>query len=143
MPPASGSDDGVAGPDTPFRDHAEVEAWAMMGDKQIRHLRLTKAHADAEARHSRLGHLELGLTDRVAVTDADLVVAQPADREVLPEVPRLQVVAPENAAPVVVGLGLINHHRALFAAVSPKVALAVTVDVQPCAPSPDPSTGVL
>ena len=58
-----------------------------MGDKEIRHLGFTEAHADPKACHPRLGDLEFRLTDTVAISDADLVVAETGDREVLAEIP--------------------------------------------------------
>ncbi len=97
VPAASGPDDGVSGLYAAFGDHAEVEARTVMGDKEIRHVGLAEAHADTEAGHSRLGDLELRIADGVAVADTDLVVPQPGDREVLAEMARLQVVAPEKA----------------------------------------------
>ena len=63
VPAAPRADDLVAGRDTAFGDDAEIEARAMMGDKEIRHVGLAEAHADPEAGHPRLGHLELGLAD--------------------------------------------------------------------------------
>ena len=62
--------------DVTFRDDTEVEARAMLGDKQIGHFGLVEPHADPKAGDPRLGDLELGVADAVAVTDADLVVGQ-------------------------------------------------------------------
>ncbi len=55
-------------------DDPEVEAWPVVGDKQIGHLGDAEAHADPEAGDAGLGDLELGLADPVAVADADVVV---------------------------------------------------------------------
>ena len=68
-----------------------------MGDKQVGHLGFAEAHADPEAGDAGLGDFELGLADAVAVADADLAITEPADREVLPEVARSQVVAAQVA----------------------------------------------
>ena len=129
--PATRALDHVARSDPTFADDSEVEARAVMGDKQIRHLGLAEPHAHPEARHPRLGYLELRLADAVAVADADLVVAEAGDGEVLAEHPRHQIVTVEVAPPMVVGLGLVDHHGPLFAAVAAEVALTVSVDVQP------------
>ena len=131
MPASSRPDDGVPGLHPPLGDDAEVEAWPMMGDKKIRHIGLSEAHADPEAGDPWLGHLELRLADGVAVSDADLVIPKPGDREVLAEIARLQVIAPQKPAPIVVGLGLIDHHGPLLATVTGEVTLTVAVDVQP------------
>ena len=103
----------------------------MMGDKEIRHIGFSDSHADPEAGDPRLGHLELRVADGVAVADAHLVVAKPGDGEILAEIAGHQVGAPEKLAPVVIRLGLINHHGPLLAAVAAEVTLAVAVDVQP------------
>ena len=52
---------------------------------QGRQLRLTHPHRDAEAGDPRLGDLELRLADDVPVADADLVVGQAVDSEILAE----------------------------------------------------------
>ena len=68
--------------------------------------------------------------DPVAVADADLVVAQPLDGEVLAELPVDEVVSSELALPVAVGLDLVDEDRSLLAAVPGEIALAVAVDVE-------------
>jgi hypothetical protein len=87
--------------------------------------------ADAVARHPRLGDLEERAADAVAVADADLVVLQPLDREVLAELPIAEVVAAELALPIPVGAQLIDEDRAMLAAVRQAVGLVVAVDVDP------------
>ena len=73
--------------------------------------------------------------DPVAVADADLVVAQPLDGEVLAELPVDEVVSTELALPVAVGVELVDEDGALLAAVPAEVALAVAVDVEPADPA--------
>ena len=68
--------------------------------------------------------------DPVAVADADLVVAQPLDREVLSELPVHEVASSELALPVAIGIDLVDEHRPLLAAVPREIALAVAVDVE-------------
>src|SRR4051812_24999143 len=103
----------------------------MVGDKEVGHLGFAEAHPHPKTRDPRLGHLELGLPDAVPIADAYLVIAETGDREVLAEHAGHQVVAPEVALPMVVGLCLVDHDRALFAAVTVEVTLSITVDVQP------------
>ena len=75
------------GPTSPSWSDAQVEAGAPVGDQQGRELRLVERHADLEAGHARLGDLEDGAADPVAVADADLGVGEPVDGEVLAEAP--------------------------------------------------------
>ena len=103
----------------------------MVGDEQCGHLRLVEPHAHPVAGGSRLGHLELGVADAVPVTDAHLVVGQPVDGEVLAEDAAGQVRATQVLTPVLVGLGLVDHHGALLAAVPGQIALPVAVQIQP------------
>jgi hypothetical protein len=71
-----------------------------------------------------------GGADLVAVADADLVVAQPFNREVLAKLSVDEVVSAELSFPVPLGVDLIDEHGPLFAAVAGQIALAVTVDIE-------------
>ena len=73
---------------------------------------------------------EDGGADPVAVADADLVVAQSLDREVLAELSVDEVISTELSFPVAVGVDLVDEHGPLLAAVAGQIALAVTIDVQ-------------
>ena len=86
---------------------------------------------DAVAGDAGLGDFEDGGADPVAVADADLVVAQSVDGEVLAELPVDEVASSELALPVAVGVDLVDEHGALLAAVPGEIALAVAVDVEP------------
>ena len=119
----------VAGLDEALLEDAEVEPRAVVRDEQRRHRRLVHADADAVARDARLGDLEQRLADAVAVPDADLVVRQALDGEVLAELAVGEVVASELALPVAVGVDLVDEHRAMLAAVREPVSLVVAVDV--------------
>ena len=101
-----------------------------MGDEQGRELGLAHPQADPEAGDPRLGDLELRRPDPVAVADADLLVAQVVDGEVVPELAVLEPVPAEELLPVAVGVELVDEHGALLAAVARQVALSVTVDVE-------------
>ena len=74
--------------------------------------------------------LEDGGADLVAVADADLVVAQSLDGEVLAELSVDEVVSSELAFPVAIGVDLVDEDGALLAAMPGKIALPVAVDVE-------------
>src|SRR4051812_46516058 len=102
-----------------------------MRDQQRRQLWLPHPHADAKARHPGLGDLELCLADAVAVADADLVIGESFDGEVLAELAELAVVATEELLPMPVRLELVDEHGAFLTAVAAEIALPVPVDVEP------------
>src|SRR5262245_22143355 len=132
----------VSGLDLSLLEHAEVEAGSMVRDEQRRHARVVHPDSDAVAGDARLSDLEDGAADLVAVANADLVVTQAVDREVLAELAVDEVVSTKLAFPVAVGVDLVHEHGALLAAVSGPVALPVAGDVQP-AHAPRPGDGVL
>ena len=78
-------DDVVARLHATFPQDPEVEARPVVGHEQRGHTRLVQAQPDPVAGDARLGDLELGVADAVAVADAHLVVGQPVDGEVLAE----------------------------------------------------------
>jgi hypothetical protein len=65
-----------------------------------------------------LSDLELGLAGAVPVADADLVVREAVDGQVLPELAVAEVIPPEVLLPVPVGLDLVDQYGALLAAVA-------------------------
>jgi hypothetical protein len=109
---------------------AEVETGAAVGDEQGWNARVVHSDPDPVTGHAGLGDLEDGGPDRIAVADADLVVAQPLDGEVLAELPEDQVASMELAFPVVIRVDLVDEHGALLAPVPGQVALTVAVDVE-------------
>ena len=117
--------------DVAFLEHAEVEAGAVVRDEQSGDARVVHADPDAVAGDARLCDLEERAADAVAVADADLVVVQPVDREVLTELSMAEVVSPELALPVAIRVELVDEDGALLAAVTRKIALPVAVDVEP------------
>ena len=123
-------------------EHAEVEAGAVVGDEQGRNPRIIHADPDAIAGDARLGHLEDRAADLVAIADADLVVAESFDGEVLAELSVDEVVSSELALPVPIRVDLVDEHRTLLAAVPRQIALTVAVDVEPADPA-GPGHGVL
>ena len=123
--------DRVAGLHRSLLEDSQVEAGAVVGDQQRRHGRLGHPDADAVARHARLGDLEQRLADPVAIADADLVVGEALDGEVLAELPVGEVASSQFALPVAVGLDLVDEHGAVLATVRKPVGLVVAVDVDP------------
>jgi hypothetical protein len=111
-------------------EHAEVEPRAMVRDEQSRNARVVHPDPDSVARNARLRDLEDGATDLVAVADADFVVGQPFDREVLAELSIDEVVSPKLSFPVAVGVPLVDEDGTLLATVPGKIALPVAVDVE-------------
>ena len=110
--------------------HTEVEARPSVRDEERRHAGLVHSDADAIAGDPWLGDLEQSGADAIPVADAHLVVTQTVDGEVLAELAEREVVPLHLALPVTVGVELVHVHRALLAAVSVQIALAVAVDVQ-------------
>src|SRR5437660_797484 len=85
----------------------------------------------------RLGHLEEGTPDAIAVANADLVIRQSFDGEVLAELPVAEVTAAQPLLPVSIRFNLIDEARSLLATVAAEIALPVTFDIeQPDAPPP-------
>jgi hypothetical protein len=143
----AGQGDLVAGADLTFLEHPEVEPGAVAAGEEGRHPRLAGADADAVAGDPGLGHLEQGAANAVAVADADDVVGQAVDGEVLAEVSGDQVGPGQLAGPVVVGLELVDEDGALLAAVAGQVALPVAGQVEAADPAAAgkrvlPDTGV-
>jgi hypothetical protein len=99
--------------------------------QQRGHARLFEPDPDLEASHARLRDLEQRGADAEAVADADLVVGQAGDGEVLAEAAADVQLAPQLLLPVAIGLGLLDEHRAVLAAVADPVRLVVAVDVEP------------
>src|SRR5262245_528324 len=114
-----------------FFEDAEVEPRATVGDEESRDARLVHPETDAVTGDARLSDFEDGGADLVSVADADLVVAQSVDGEVLAELPVDEVVSFELACPVAVGVQLVDEDGALLAAVPRMIALPVAFDVEP------------
>ena len=93
-------DDLLAGLHLTLGDDPQIEAGPVVCDQERRHPRLADAHPGAVAGDPRLGDFENRRADPVAITDADFVVGQPLDGEVLAEQPGFEVGAPELVRPV-------------------------------------------
>jgi hypothetical protein len=94
------------------------------------HPRLVEANPDPVAGRPWLGDLEHGRSDPEPVADADLVVGEPVDGEVLAELAVRQLGPPELPFPVAIRLDLIDEDRALLSPVAAEVALAITHEVE-------------
>ncbi len=127
--PGGELDDLVACLHVALFDHPEVEAGPVVGDEQGGNPRVVHPNPDPEARHSRLGDFEDGGADSVAIADADLVVAQSLDGEVLPELSVDEVASAELAFPVAIRLDLVDEDRPVLAAVGFPISLVVSVDI--------------
>src|SRR5262245_42530594 len=77
--------DFVAGAHFAFPQDAEVEPRPSTGCQQRRHPGLVHPNADAIAGNARLSDLEQSAADLIAGTDANSVVGQSFDREILAE----------------------------------------------------------
>src|SRR5271169_6322095 len=65
------------------------------------------------------------------VSDTHLVVRQPVDGEILPELPVAEVASPEVVLPIPIGVRLIHQYGPAFAAVASEVTLSVAVYIEP------------
>src|SRR5712691_2261373 len=129
--PSSDQEDRVTGADLTFLEDAEVEARPSAGGQESSHLRLVRANPDAVAGDPGLGHLEQSSPDPEAVADADLVIRQPLDGEVLAELPVGEIAPAQLLRPVAIRFDLINENRTLLPPVSAEISLPVAFDVQP------------
>ncbi len=123
-------DDAVAGAHVPFPKHAQVEARPAARRQQRRHPRFVHADADAIASYPRLRDLEQRGADLVPVTDANHIVGQPSDREILAELSVNEISPPKLLLPMTIGFDLIHEHGALLASVPGQIALPVAVQIQ-------------
>src|SRR5258708_4899951 len=82
-----------------FLQNAEVKSGPVMCYKQGWHARLVHADADAVTRYARLCHFKYRITDSVSVTNADLVIRQSFNGEILAELTETKITAPEEMFP--------------------------------------------
>ena len=123
-------DDLVSRLDLALFEHSEIEAGAAVRDEQGRNARIVHPDPDAVTGDAGLGDLEDGGADPITVADADLVIGQPLDGEVLAELSIDEVVSSKLAFPVAIGVDLVDEDGALLATVPAEVALPVAVDVE-------------
>jgi hypothetical protein len=101
-----------------------------MGYQQSWHSRLIHANTDAVARYSRLRHFKYGITNAVAIADADFVIGKSVNCEVFSELAIGKVITSEKIFPVVIGVHLINKNGALLPTMAGEVALSIAIDIE-------------
>src|SRR4051794_690894 len=94
--------------------HAKVKSWPVMSYQQGWHSRVVHANTDSVARYPRLRHFKYGITNTVAIANADFVIWKSVDCEVLSELAIAKVFPSEKVFPVVIGVHLINKNGALL-----------------------------
>jgi hypothetical protein len=109
-----------------------------MRHQQSRDSRIIHTNPNAIAGHAWLRHLEQGIADAITVADADRVIRKSVDREVLAELAERKVIAAERVFPISIRIDLVDHHGALLAAMTAKIALSISLEVQP----PDRATSL-
>jgi hypothetical protein len=82
-----------------------------------------------------LSDFEESAADPIPVADADGIVRQSLNREVLAELSVNEVGSPQLLAPISVRLHLVGEDGALFTPMSGQIALTVSVEIQPPNPA--------
>jgi hypothetical protein len=137
----------VARADLPFFKDTAIKARSLMRDQECSHLRVVHPYTDAIAGDARLRYFKQRAADSVAISDADLVIGEAIDCQVLAELTILEVVTLELCLPVTIGVELIDHHSTVLSAVTCDVALTITVEIEtarhhPACYGPLPDGGV-
>ena len=122
--------DFVAGTDIAFLQDAEIEPRPAAGCQQCRHPRLVHPNADAIAGNAGLSDLEQCAADLITVADANGIVGQSFDREVLAELSVSEVGPLQLLLPVAIRFDLVDEGGSLLTAVAGHVALTVSVQIQ-------------
>ena len=119
-----------------FRDDTAIEPWPAMRNKQGRHLGIVHANSEAIAGDAGLRHFKDRSADPVSVPNANLIVGETFDGEILSKLSVLEVISAEFALPIAVGFELINHDGTMFAAVACEIGLAIAVQIEPSSKDP-------
>jgi hypothetical protein len=119
--------DFVAGAHLAFPEDAEVESRPSAGCQQCRHPRLIHPNANAIAGNARLSDLEQCAADLITVADANGIVGQSFDREVLAELSVDEVGPLQLLLPVAIRFDLVDEGCPLLTPVAGQVALTVSV----------------
>src|SRR5262245_19612412 len=128
--------DVVSGTHFAWLQDAEVESWASAGREQCWHAGLIHANAEAIASNTRLSHLEQCAADPISITDTHRTVGQSFNGEVLAELPIDEVGPFQLLLPVPIRFQLVDVDRALLTSVARKIALAVSLQIQPADAAP-------
>src|SRR6185295_17558148 len=118
-----------------FLQDAEVEPRPAAGGQQCRHAGLVQPNPDPIAGNPRLSDLEERAADLIAVADADGIVGQSFDREVLAELSVDEVGPCQLLLPIAIRFDLVDEDGALLTPVPGQVALTVSVQIQPANPT--------
>ncbi len=113
-----------------FLQHAKVESWSVMFYEQGWHARFIHANADAVTRHAWLRYFKFSVTYAVSIADADLVIRKSLDREVLSELAESKIVATQKTFPVMIRIHLVDEYGAVLPAVTGKIGLRITIDIE-------------
>src|SRR5260370_36161486 len=105
--PLSNLHDFVAGADLAFLQHAQVEPRPSARCQQGRHPGLVHPNADAITGNARLRDLEQRAAYLITVSDADGIVGQPSDGEVLAQLSEDELAPPQLLIPVPTLFGLL------------------------------------
>src|SRR5204863_774715 len=73
--------------------------------------------------------------DAIAIADADLVIRQALDGEVLAELAVDEIAPAEPVLPVPIRLDLVDENGSLLAAVPAEIRLLIALDVEPLDPA--------
>ena len=119
--------DFVAGAHLAFLQDAEVEPRPSAGCQQGRHPRLVHPNANAIAGNARLSDLEQCAADLITVADANGIVGQSFDREVLTELSVDEVGPLQLLLPVAIRFDLVDEGGSLLTPVAAQVALTISV----------------
>jgi hypothetical protein len=112
-----------------FLQNAEVESWSSARCQQRGHARLVHPNAHAIAGNARLRNLKERAADAITITDAHGVVRQPLNSKVLPELSVGEVGPIQHLLPISIRFDLVNEDGPLFAAMSCRISLAISVQI--------------
>jgi hypothetical protein len=101
-----------------------------MSHQQRRHAWLIHANANALAGHARLRYLKNSVANPILIADADLVISQSFDREVLAELSEGEIAAAQKALPVLIRVDLVDKDGPLLSSVTFEISLRITINVE-------------
>src|SRR5262245_14851942 len=119
--------DFVAGAHLAFLQDAEVKPWPSAGCQQCRHPGLVHPNTNAIAGNARLSDLEQCAADLITVADANDIVGQSFDREILAELSVDEVSPVQLLLPVAIRFDLVDEDGTLLTPVAGQVALTVSI----------------
>jgi hypothetical protein len=112
-----------------FLQHAKIESWSPVCDKQGWHPRLVHADAHAVAGNARLCHFKHRVANAVSIANADFVIGKSFNSEILSELAESKITAPKDALPIMVRIHLVDKYGALLSTMTGEIGLPITIDV--------------